>query len=157
VAPELGFHGMQPQPQKFCIIKILSKISKKLGKKVAILFDNINEIILFCYWVCNRGGRSHFLRLRLRSCSKIFESGSGSESGNFSTLRIRLLFRLRLQSSIQPKFTHVFTSEMTTQTPATAEIEKWLRIRVRFFLNYWLRVRVQVRTNNAESCWSRLR
>jgi len=41
------------------------------------------------------GGRSHFFRLR--SCSKIFESGSG----NFSNLRIRLLFRLRIQSSIQ--------------------------------------------------------
>ena len=30
------------------------------------------------------------------------------------------------------KFAHVFPNEMTTQTPATAEIEKWLRIRVRF-------------------------
>ena len=39
----------------------------------------------------------HFFRLR--SCSEIFESG------NFFNLRIRLLFRLRLQSSIQPKFT----------------------------------------------------
>ena len=45
-----------------------------------------------------RGGRSHFFRLQLRCCSKIFESGSG----NFSTFRIRLLFKLRLQSSIQP-------------------------------------------------------
>jgi len=36
---------------------------------------------------------------------KIFESGSGS----FSNLLIRHLFRRRLQSSIQPKFTHVFT------------------------------------------------
>jgi len=47
-----------------------------------------------------RGGRNHFFRLRLRSCFKTFESGSGS--GNFSILRIRLLFRLRLQSTIQP-------------------------------------------------------
>ena len=39
----------------------------------------------------------------LCSCSKIFESGSG----NFLNLRIRLLFRLRLQSSIQPQFTYV--------------------------------------------------
>ena len=33
------------------------------------------------------------------------------------------------------KFTHVFTSEMTThmQTPATSQNEKWLRIRVRCF------------------------
>jgi len=43
-----------------------------------------------------RGDRSQFFRLR--SCSKIFESGSV----NFSNLRIRLLFRIRLQSSIQP-------------------------------------------------------
>jgi len=29
-----------------------------------------------------------------------------------------------------------FSSEMTTQTPATAEIEKWLRIRFWFFKNF---------------------
>jgi len=40
--------------------------------------------------------QSHFFRLR--SCSKIFESGSGYSSN----LRLLLLFRLRLQSSIQP-------------------------------------------------------
>jgi len=44
------------------------------------------------------GGRSHFFRLRLRSCSKIFQFGSGS--GNSSILRIRPLFGLRLQSLI---------------------------------------------------------
>jgi len=44
---------------------------------------------------------------------------------------------------------------MTTQTPVTYEIEKWLRIR--FFTNFWLRVRIQVQTKNAESCRSRLR
>jgi len=54
----------------------------------------------------HRGGRSHFFRLRLRSCSKTFESESGS--GNLSNLRIRILFRLRLPS-IQPKFTNAFT------------------------------------------------
>jgi len=32
---------------------------------------------------------------------------------------------------------------MTTQTPATIEIEKWLRIRVRFFPKFWLRIRVR--------------
>ena len=36
----------------------------------------------------------------------------------------------------------------------TAEIEKWFRIRVRFFPNFWLRIRV--RKKNAESCRSRL-
>jgi len=43
---------------------------------------------------------------------------------------------------------------MTKQAPATAEIEKWLQIRVRFFLNIWHRIRV--RKKNAESCLSRL-
>jgi len=43
---------------------------------------------------------------------------------------------------------------MTTQTPATAEMEKWLRIRVRVFKNFWLQIRV--RKKNAESCRSRL-
>ena len=77
-----------------------------------------------------RGGRSHLLRLRLCSCSKIFESESGS--GKFTNLRIRLLSKFEL-TSIQPKFTHVFNQETTTQTPATVEIENWLRIWVRFF------------------------
>jgi len=40
---------------------------------------------------------------------KFLNPGSGSWSGNSSNLRIRLLFRLRLQSLIQPNFTHVFT------------------------------------------------
>jgi len=44
---------------------------------------------------------------------------------------------------------------MTQPTSATAEIEKWLRVRVRFFTNYWLRVRVQKK--NGESCRSRIR
>ena len=66
----------------------------------------------------NRGGRSHFVRLWLRSCSKIFESGSGW--GNFSNLRTRLLLTFQLPS-IKLKFTHVFTEEMTTQTPATSD------------------------------------
>ena len=47
-----------------------------------------------------RGGPCQFFRLQLRSCFKIFESGSGS--GYSSNLRIRLPFRLRLPSSIQP-------------------------------------------------------
>ena len=49
-----------------------------------------------------RGGRSQFFRFLIRSSSKIFESGSGTGSGNFSNLRIRVPFRLWLQSSIQP-------------------------------------------------------
>ena len=81
-----------------------------------------------------RDGRSHSFSLRLRSCSKIFETGYGS--GNFSNLRIRLLFRLRLPS-IQPKFNHVFNQEMTTQTDVTDDIVKWLRLR------FWLRDRIR--------------
>jgi len=38
---------------------------------------------------------------------------------------------------------------MTAQTPAAAEMEKWLR--VRFFSNFWLRVRKK----NSESWRSR--
>jgi len=89
-----------------------------------------------------RGGRSHFFRLRLRSCSKIFESGSG----NISNFSIWLLFTLRLPS-IQPKSTHVFSLEMTAQTPVAAEIEKWLRIRcqAKFLTRYCLSVILRFR------------
>jgi len=38
---------------------------------------------------------------------------------------------------------------MTTQTPAAAEIEKWHRIRVRFFIKFLLLIRVR---KNVESC-----
>jgi len=40
---------------------------------------------------------------------------------------------------------------MTAQTAATADIEKWIRIR--FSTNFWLRFQKK----NAESCRSRLR
>jgi len=46
---------------------------------------------------------------------------------------------------------------MTTQTPSTAEIEKWLWIRVQFFSKFWLGFWIWVRKENAESCRSRLR
>jgi len=48
---------------------------------------------------------------------------------------------------------HAFTEEMTTQTAATAEIEKSLR--VQFFTNFWLWD--QVWKKNTESCRCRLR
>ena len=89
---------------------------------------------------------------RLRSCSKVFKSGSGY--GNFSNLKIWLLLRLWLPS-IHPKFTIVFTYEMTMQTPVIVENEKWLRIRAQCFTNFWLRLRI--RKKNAESCLSRRR
>jgi len=31
---------------------------------------------------------------------------------------------------------------MTTQTPATSEIEQWIQIRVQFFLKFWLGVKI---------------
>jgi len=37
---------------------------------------------------------------------------------------------------------------MTTQTPAIAEIENWLRIWVRFVTNFWLRIRVWKKMQN---------
>jgi len=96
------------------------------------------------------GGRSHFFRLRLRSCFKIFESGFGS--GNFSNLRIGHLFRLRVQSR-QPKITNGFTSQMTMQTPATADIEV---SQDRAGFSKIFDSGVQIRKKNAESCRSRL-
>jgi len=44
---------------------------------------------------------------------------------------------------------------MAAQSPATAEMEKWHRIRARFFTNFLLRI--LVRKKNAESCRSLLR
>jgi len=44
---------------------------------------------------------------------------------------------------------------MTSQTPTTAEMEKWLRFR--FFTKVCLQVWIRVRKNNAESFRSRLR
>jgi len=44
---------------------------------------------------------------------------------------------------------------MIRQTPAAAEIEKWLRILVRVFTNLLLRIRI--RKKNARCCRSRLR
>jgi len=49
-------------------------------------------------------GRSHIFQLH--SCSKLFETGSGSKK--FSSLRIRLLFML-WQPLMQLKFSNVFT------------------------------------------------
>ena len=74
---------------------------------------------------------------------QMWESGSCSDSGyNHRSSR---------------KFTHVFTYEMTAQTPAPAEMEKWLRTWVRFFPSFWLRLRIRVRKKNPGSCWSWIR
>ena len=53
--------------------------------------------------------------------------------------------------SRQPKIAINFTLEITTKTPATAELEK--RLRIRFFKKFWLRVWKK----KAESCRRRLR
>ena len=111
--PQQQFRGSVNRSPVRCILPLCSREKERSRKHLRI-----------------RGGRSHFSRLRLRFCSKIFESGSGS--GKFTNLRIRLLSKFEL-TSIQPKFTHVFIQETTTQTPATVEIENWLRIWVRFF------------------------
>ena len=62
------------------------------------------------------GGRSHIFRLRLRSCFKTFESGVWTGSEKFSSLRIRLLFRLRLPS-MQPNFTSVLPKKCHVWKP----------------------------------------
>ena len=77
--------------------------------------------------------------------------------GYFLNLRIRLLFSLRLQSLIQSWFTHVLLKKWPHNTPTAAEIEKWHRIRFRFFTNFLLRDRIQVRKKSTETCRSRLR
>jgi len=78
-------------------------------------------------------GRSYFFRLRLCSCSKILESGSG----------IFLIWESDscLDSGYHGSnlnFPMLLHKEMTTQTPVTTEIERWLQIWVRFFTNFWL-------------------
>jgi len=87
-------------------------------------------------WVNNRGGRSQYFRLDSAPVPnfgnpdpevfQIWESDTCSDSGYY-------------RSNWQ--FTPVFAQEMTTRTPTTAKIEKWLRIRKK----------------NAESCRSRVR
>ena len=90
---------------------------------------------------CTRGGRSHFFRLGLRSCSKVFESGFGS--GNFSNLRIRLLFRLRLPS-MEPGIHTCFTYEMTTQQARNQDFAAgWPHF---FYMQYWMHSATGVRT-----------
>jgi len=89
----LLFHGT--------IEKLLSRFLNSLLKSS---FVCISESLDVSCWGGNansthrsriKGGRSHFFRLRLRSFSKSFESWSG----NFSNLRIQLLFRLQLIST----------------------------------------------------------
>jgi len=93
-----------------------------------------------------RGGRSQSLRLRLLSCSKIFECGAGSEI--FSNLRIRLMFEFR-QTFMQPKFSSVCTIHIqwhlqkATKTPAAVKSKKWFRIQAQFFTNFLLRLCVR--------------
>ena len=94
-------------------------------------------------FACTIDGRSHIYKPRLRSYSKIFQSGSGSTI--FSNFSIRLPFKRR-HPSMQPTFSNVLTFEIafvkTTQTPATAENKEQLRARV--FTNFWLWLRNRV-------------
>jgi len=92
------------------------------------------------------GSQSDFFRLRLRSWSKIFESGSGSEI--FPNIRIQLLFGLWLKSILD-------AWKITTQTTASTEIEKRCR-HVACFLKIFYANPVPLRKINEESCRSRL-
>jgi len=59
-------------------------------------------------------------------------------------VRIRTFFKLEhpTPDTIDAtEFTNVFAEDMTMQTPATAEIGRWLRIWVWFFTNVLLLVR----------------
>jgi len=73
------------------VSEVLNPVGSRSGDRIMFNTDPVH--------LCNRGCRSHFFRLRLRSWSKGFESGSGSGSSYSSNLRIWPLFRFRLQSS----------------------------------------------------------
>jgi len=93
-----------------------------------------------------RGGRNHIFWLRLRSCSKIFkcgfkifliwESDSCSDSSYRRCNRNSAMFHLR--SDMDKDYADC----------CYCRNDKWLRIRIRFFTNFWLRLRVQ--KENAE-------
>ena len=72
-----------------CSWKVTSgPVSHKILTPQLLLIARVRD------YVFARTGRSHFFRLQLHSCSKIFEYGFASGSENSSILRIRLLFRL---------------------------------------------------------------
>ena len=103
-----------------------------------------------------RGGRSHFFRLRLRSWSKILESGSG----NFSNLRTRLLFRLRLRSSIRNLHMFCLRNDHTdscycrnwnmtpVQCPVSSEISDLCEIPDLLFLSYFASQNKEIKSGN---------
>ena len=99
-------------PRKYQLILALPAVTFLSGKRLLRQRFRCIGFWLFCSCTGTNANQrwpeSHFqvagVTLRLRSCSKIFESGSE----NFSHLRIRLLFRLRLPS-MQPKFSKFFT------------------------------------------------
>ena len=72
-------------------------------------------LLLFTVSAC-RGDRSHFFKLWLRSCSKMFESVSGSGSGYSTNLRIRLPFRLRLQPSFKRNLPTFYLKNVRTDS-----------------------------------------
>jgi len=94
-----------------------------------------------------RGDRSQFFRLRLRSCSRTFETGSQSGSGNFSNFRIRTTVQTPAaidRTKNYPCFS--LGNDHAMHTPATAEIKKWLQIH--FYIDFWLRVGIRIRMRN---------
>ena len=89
----------------------------------------------------SRGGGRHFFRLRLRSCSKIFESGSGSpgpaifqiwESDSCSDSGYNHRSNRNLAMFLLKKWSH--------KLPLLPKLKSDGQIRVRFFPNFWLRV-----------------
>jgi len=71
-------------------------------------------------------------------------------------IRIRLLFKFQNPTPLKTPATIIHPT-VTAQTSATSEMEKWLRIRVRFFTNFWFRVRMRVRKKHLASCRGWLR
>jgi len=67
-----------------------------------VTFNKKPAAALTTYQVRTRGGRSHFFRLRLRSCTKIFEPGPGNfQIWESNSCRLWIL-------SIQPKISPFF-------------------------------------------------
>jgi len=98
--------------------------------------------ILQC--VCIKNGRSHFLKIRLRSCSKIFLSGPGREFFKFENPT-----PVRNLATVDP--TEIYPCFFLRNGHADScywRNWKWLHTRVLFFTIFWLRVRIRNKNQN---------
>jgi len=94
------------------------------------------------YHIQKSAGRSQIFRLQLRSCSKMFETGSGCKQKLFqfnNPTPVQTLGTIDL-AEIQQYLYPCNDSFKKTRTPATT-VKKWLRLRLQFFTNYRLRTR----------------